>query len=165
MYGVHTTQIGVWKKQAMAELAQVFTSRRSSIERTQKDLTATLYQQIGHLKVELDWLKKKRPVGNGVLRALVEPDNDEITINRQCELLGLARSAWYYQWKPENPEDLRLMYLMDEQYHHRRRCDRRAQSLLRVLQREAATSIVGLPNAAGSLRRADSRRYQNLCAP
>jgi len=46
----------------------------------------------------------------------VEPDNDEITIQRQCELLGLARSAWYYQPKPENPEDLRLMYLMDEQY-------------------------------------------------
>jgi putative transposase len=46
----------------------------------------------------------------------VEPDNDEITIQRQCELLGLARSALYYQPKPENPEDLRLMYLMDEQY-------------------------------------------------
>ena len=63
MYGVHTTQIGVWKKQAMAELAQVFTSRRSSIVRTQKDLIATLYQQIGHLKVELDWLKKSVQLG------------------------------------------------------------------------------------------------------
>ena len=59
MYGVHPTQIGMWKKQAMAELAQVFTSRRSSIVRAQEDLTATLYQQIGQLKVELDWLKKK----------------------------------------------------------------------------------------------------------
>ena len=59
MYGVHPTQIGVWKKQAMAELAQVFTSRRSSIVRAQEDLTSTLYQQIGQLKVELDWLKKK----------------------------------------------------------------------------------------------------------
>ena len=47
----------------MAELAQVFTSRRSSIVRTQKDLTATLYQQIGHLKVELDWLKKSVQLG------------------------------------------------------------------------------------------------------
>ena len=59
MYGVHPTQIGMWKKQAMAELAQVFTSRRSSIVRAQEDLTATLYQQIGQLKVELDWLQKK----------------------------------------------------------------------------------------------------------
>jgi transposase-like protein len=59
MYGVHATQIGVWKKQALGELAQVFSSRRSSTVREQEDLTATLYQQIGQLKVELDWLKKK----------------------------------------------------------------------------------------------------------
>ena len=59
MYGVHPTQIGMWKKQALAELAQVFSSRRSSAVRAQEDLTATLYQQIGQLKVELDWLKKK----------------------------------------------------------------------------------------------------------
>lgn len=59
MYGVHATQIGVWKKQALEELAQIFTSRRSSAVREQEDLTATLYQQIGQLKVELDWLKKK----------------------------------------------------------------------------------------------------------
>ena len=59
MYGVHPTQISVWKKQALEELAQVFSSRRSSVVRAQEDLTATLYQQIGQLKVELDWLKKK----------------------------------------------------------------------------------------------------------
>lgn len=46
----------------------------------------------------------------------MEPESDGITIQRQCELLGLARSAWYYQPKPESPEDLRLMRWMDEQY-------------------------------------------------
>ena len=46
----------------------------------------------------------------------MEPDNDQITIQRQCELLGLVRSLWYYQPKAESPEDLRLMQLMDEQY-------------------------------------------------
>ena len=59
MYGVHATQIGVWKKQALELLTQGFSSRRSSTVRAQEDLTATLYQQIGQLKVELDWLKKK----------------------------------------------------------------------------------------------------------
>ena len=59
MYGVHATQIGTWKKQVLDEVAQLFTSRRSSAVRAQEDLTATLYQQIGQLKVELDWLKKK----------------------------------------------------------------------------------------------------------
>ena len=59
IYGVHPTQIGVWKKQAQEILAQGFSSRRSSTVRAQEDLTASLYQQIGQLKVELDWLKKK----------------------------------------------------------------------------------------------------------
>ena len=44
------------------------------------------------------------------------PENEEITIRRQCELLELTRSVWYYQPKPEDPEDLRLMNLMDKQY-------------------------------------------------
>ncbi len=59
MYGVHPTQISAWKRQALEILAQGFSSRRSSAVRAQEDLTGTLYQQIGQLKVELDWLKKK----------------------------------------------------------------------------------------------------------
>ena len=59
MYGVHPMMVAKWKKQAIEELHQVFSSRRSSIVRAQEDLTASLYQQIGQLKVELDWLKKK----------------------------------------------------------------------------------------------------------
>jgi putative transposase len=46
----------------------------------------------------------------------MEPNYDQITIERQCELLGLTRSMWYYQPKPEDSGDLRLMNLMDEQY-------------------------------------------------
>ena len=46
----------------------------------------------------------------------MEPGNEQISIKRQCELLGLVRSMWYCQPKPEDPEDLRLMNLMDEQY-------------------------------------------------
>lgn len=46
----------------------------------------------------------------------MEPDNEEMTITRQCELLGLVRSMWYYQPQPEDPEDLCLMKLMDEQF-------------------------------------------------
>jgi len=41
MYGVHPTQIGVWKKQALETLAQGFSSRRSSAVRAE-DVTASL---------------------------------------------------------------------------------------------------------------------------
>jgi transposase-like protein len=59
MYGVHASQIGMWKKQALQELAQVFSRRRKAVAREQEDLVASLYQQIGQQKMELDWLKKK----------------------------------------------------------------------------------------------------------
>lgn len=56
MYGVHPSMIANWKKQVLEEVPQLFTNRRSATVRAQEDLTASLYQQIGQLKVELDWL-------------------------------------------------------------------------------------------------------------
>ena len=47
---------------------------------------------------------------------MIEPAHETISIQRQCELVGLVRSMWYYEPKPESPEDLRLMRLLDEQY-------------------------------------------------
>jgi len=58
-HGVHPSQINQWKKQVLDELPGIFSSRRSQNQKEQEDLTASLYQQIGQLKVELDWLKKK----------------------------------------------------------------------------------------------------------
>lgn len=49
-------------------------------------------------------------------RALVEPTHPDLTIERQCDLLGLARSSYYYQPAPAKPADLHLMRLLDEQY-------------------------------------------------
>ena len=58
-YGVHPNQISKWKKQALDELPKIFSGRYEKTEAQGKELTDQLYQQIGRLKVELDWLKKK----------------------------------------------------------------------------------------------------------
>jgi len=50
------------------------------------------------------------------LRRCVEPGHNELTIARQCELLGLARSTWYYRSAGESAESLALMRRIDEQY-------------------------------------------------
>jgi putative transposase len=47
---------------------------------------------------------------------LVEPDHPELSIRQQCELLGLARSSYYYTSVEESEENLHLMRLLDEQY-------------------------------------------------
>ena len=56
---VHPTQVTLWKKQLIEEIPTLFASSRGQKEKSQEDLTAMLYQQIGQLKVELDWIKKK----------------------------------------------------------------------------------------------------------
>jgi transposase-like protein len=58
-YGVHPVQIAQWKKMALEELPKIFSSRRGTKHKEEEALKAALYQQIGQLKVELDWLKKK----------------------------------------------------------------------------------------------------------
>ena len=58
-YGVHATQIAQWKKQALDELPGLFSTGHGRKEKADEALTASLYQQIGQLTVELEWVKKK----------------------------------------------------------------------------------------------------------
>jgi len=58
-FGVHPTQITKWKRQLLDGLPGIFSQGHGQDVRQQQALTDRLYQQIGQLKVELDWLKKK----------------------------------------------------------------------------------------------------------
>ena len=58
-YGVHPVQITQWKKQALATLPAAFATRRATKDQAQAAVQAALYEEIGRLKVERDWLKKK----------------------------------------------------------------------------------------------------------
>ena len=49
-------------------------------------------------------------------RPLIELGHPELSVRRQCELLGLSRSSFYYEPAGEMPENLRLMRRIDEQY-------------------------------------------------
>lgn len=61
-YGAHNTQICNWKKQAIEGLVDVFSGKRARQELGQAELIEELYKQIGQLKVELEWLKKKSDI-------------------------------------------------------------------------------------------------------
>lgn len=49
-------------------------------------------------------------------RQIIEHDMEKISISRQCELIGLARSSLYYEPAKETAENLMYMRLIDEQY-------------------------------------------------
>ena len=59
LYEVHPTQIAAWKRKAVEGLADLFSNGRQKALKDDQALKARLYQEIGQLKVELDWLKKK----------------------------------------------------------------------------------------------------------
>jgi transposase-like protein len=58
-YGVHPTQITRWKAQLEEGVQEVFSNGRQKRAKEEEELRARLYQEIGQLKVELDWLKSK----------------------------------------------------------------------------------------------------------
>jgi putative transposase len=60
--------------------------------------------------------KKTGELGPGRLRALIEAAHPQLSVRRQCELLGLNRATLYYQPAAETPENLGLMRLIDKQY-------------------------------------------------
>jgi transposase-like protein len=57
-YGIHPTQISQWKRQLLEGLPELFSSRRGKRAREEEALQEELYQEIGRLKMELEWVKK-----------------------------------------------------------------------------------------------------------
>ena len=61
-FGIHPNQISQWKKQLRTDSESIFSASRSRKEKEHGQLESELYRQIGQLKVEIDWLKKKQGV-------------------------------------------------------------------------------------------------------
>lgn len=58
-YNLHPTQVSIWKKQLLTEGPLVFNSSTTRQLQEQGARETELYEQIGRLKMELEWLKKK----------------------------------------------------------------------------------------------------------
>ncbi len=58
-YGVHPTQVGLWKKALLDNAGQLFDVKRSTKAIDPQSDTERLYAKIGQLNMELEWLKKK----------------------------------------------------------------------------------------------------------
>ena len=115
-FGVHANQVSAWKAQLLEELPTLFESKRGRAKKDDDGGEAKLYEQIGRLKMELDWLKKNRKSSIDRLREQVDAAHPKISIRRQCELLGLNRSTFYYEPCGESEETLELMRRIDALY-------------------------------------------------
>jgi transposase-like protein len=94
-YDAHVSQINTSKKQALEALPEVF-GRDEAREEAQREAERDrLYQQIGKLQVEVDWLTKDRTSRLTVAEKCrcIEPSHRRLSIARQCALLGLHGRA------------------------------------------------------------------------
>jgi putative transposase len=63
--------------------------------------------------------KKVRGFALQQRRELISPKKYKLSLSKQCELLGVGRSSWYYQPRGESAENLALMRALDELYTRR----------------------------------------------
>jgi putative transposase len=119
-FGVTSGQISTWKKQLVSGSPRLFEPGNRQKPDDPETIKAPLYEEIGRLKMELEWLKKNLPYSTKEKRYLIDSQHDQLSIQRQCELVGLSRSSWYYSTANDkastSPQDAFLMKLIDQSY-------------------------------------------------
>ena len=114
-FEVNAVTISKWKSEFLANMSAAFSNAKESSTSEQEVPVEQLYAQIGKLKVELDFFKKKcQEIGDTRERMeAIKLKRSPLSLRRQCELLCVPRSSLYYAPIPEKPENLKMMTLMD----------------------------------------------------
>jgi len=118
-FKVHPVAIARWKAHLLDQAAEVFIDGRT--QKPSDDPTVEEFdQEIGRLKIELDGVKKnlKHSSENNHhsterKRHAIDPDHPQLSRVRQCQLLHLPRSTYYYEPVAATPEELALMARTD----------------------------------------------------
>jgi putative transposase len=95
-FSVHTSQVTAWKKQLLDHVSELFEDGRRKEDEASLVNEQELYEQIGRLKMEAEWLKKNLPSSIEGRRRCIDTKHSRLSVARQCALLGLARSTRYY---------------------------------------------------------------------
>ncbi len=119
-YGFHTNQISSCKKQLLDTVPAAFTSVKDKGGQKKEIECDRLYQKVGQLQIEVDWLKKDRLSGMSVSEKVkcIDGNDKDLSISWQCELLKLPRSSYYRPRDShiERSDNLELMRIIDEEF-------------------------------------------------
>ena len=116
-FEVHRNMIQKWKKEALENLHTLYMSKIEKRKGNEdKQLIEKLYQQIGKLTIENDWLKKSLKIPVNVRKSMIDPDHSRISVNQQLKSLSISKGGYYYKSVKANRLNLKLMNLIDTQY-------------------------------------------------
>jgi len=117
-HAIHPIQVSQWKRQLLDGASELFSRGKNTKDKEEGQAKeAELFQQIGRLQMELEWLKKSLSCSDArELRKLVDHNHPELSVSRLCALLGLARSTLYYRPTPVRGSTLRIMARVDALY-------------------------------------------------
>ncbi|WP_371257382.1 IS3 family transposase [Phaeobacter sp. 11ANDIMAR09] len=116
-FGVHPTMIHGWKRALLEGASGVFERGSRNKPEIDEEQVKELHAKIGELAVANDFLSRKaQTVDRQVRREMVEPANPGLSVGKQCRLLSISRSSFYYRPKGETALNLTLMRQIDEQF-------------------------------------------------
>ena len=124
-YGVTVQTLNQWKKKFLEnatlafDVAEATKEYRQKIEKLEKENEA-LAKTLGKTTIERDWaVGKLKSLDSSTKKGLVDSKLNNLSVTRQCRLLGLNRSSLYYWSKGISEYDLSLMRRIDELYTER----------------------------------------------
>ena len=116
-FGVSPQMVLKMKARLKERMVELFQDGRSRKKGDEREVThEELFEEIGRLKVENDWLKKNLPGSVETRRSMIDPGDESLSVSRQCEFAGLSRSTFYFRPQGDGPENLRLTKVIDR-YH------------------------------------------------
>ena len=97
-YDVHPNLIAHWKKTARQTVLAGFSGNHERQEASRETEVRELRAKIGELVIERDFLSKVlRSLSRGRRVEMVDPNHTRLSIARQCRLVSIARSSFYYE--------------------------------------------------------------------
>ena len=117
-HAIHTINYSQWKRQLLDDASQLFTGATKPKTRTRGKLRR-LSCSSRSAGCRWSWSGSKKRVNScdaRGLRQLVDHDQPQLSVSRQCALLGLARSTLYYQPTEVRKSTLRIMAKIEDLY-------------------------------------------------
>ncbi|MEP0456292.1 MULTISPECIES: IS3 family transposase [Alphaproteobacteria] len=116
-FGVHPTMIHQWKRALLEGASGVFERGGRKAPEVDEEQVKDLHAKIGELAVANDFLARKaQTLDRQVRRKMIEPNLPGLSVGKQCALLSISRSSFYYEPKGESEMNLDLMRVIDKQF-------------------------------------------------